>query len=130
MNDLETLIPQPVELEIAGEKLAILPLKFGKLPAMARACSPFFDVFVAGQKINWLSLVAEHGANVFSALSVAIGRPVEWVEDLSAPDAILLAQAVIEVNADFFIQSVLPALTAAAGAVTKRITDGQTHASS
>jgi hypothetical protein len=40
MSDLETLIPQAVELVIDGEPLAIKPLKVGQMPAFLRAISP------------------------------------------------------------------------------------------
>ena len=38
MSDLETLIPQAVELVIDGEPLAIKPLKVGQMPAFLRSC--------------------------------------------------------------------------------------------
>ena len=40
MSDLETLIPQAVELVIDGEPLAIKPLKVGQMPAFLRAITP------------------------------------------------------------------------------------------
>ena len=40
MNDLETLIPQALELVIDGEPLAIQPLKVGQMPAFLRAITP------------------------------------------------------------------------------------------
>ena len=125
MNELEALIPTPITLEIAGETMAITPIKFGKLPAMARACAPFMDT-IKGGDVNWLQLVGDHGENVFAALATATGKPTDWVEGLSMDEAIALAQAVVEVNADFFIQHVLPAVTKAASAMTKRVTSGAT----
>jgi hypothetical protein len=40
MSELETLIPQAVELVIDGEPLAIKPLKVGQMPAFLRAITP------------------------------------------------------------------------------------------
>ena len=40
MNDLDTLVPQGIELVIDGEPLVIKPLKVGQLPGFLRAISP------------------------------------------------------------------------------------------
>ena len=40
MSDLETLIPQAVELVVDGEPLAIKPLKVGQMPAFLRGFPP------------------------------------------------------------------------------------------
>ena len=130
MSELATLIPPPVTLTIGGEPLEITPFRVGKLPAMARACAPFMAVLKPGKPVDWFALVAEHGEGVFAALAIATGKPQEWVENLTADDAILLAQTVIEVNADFFIRHVLPAVTQAAEKMTAKITAGATPANS
>ena len=39
MSDLDTLIPQSVELVIDGEPLAIKPLKVGQMPGFLRCSS-------------------------------------------------------------------------------------------
>ncbi|BCM05889.1 hypothetical protein ACI2S5_24255 [Ralstonia nicotianae] len=44
MDDLDKLIPQPAELIVGGETLAIQPLKVGQLPAFLRAISPTLRV--------------------------------------------------------------------------------------
>ena len=47
-----------------------------------------------------------------TAIAIAVGKPREWVDDLDADDAVLLASTVIEVNADFFTRQVMPRLSA------------------
>ena len=47
---------------------------------------------------------------MLSAISIAVGKPRNWVDDLAADEAILLAAKVIEVNADFFTRQVIPKL--------------------
>jgi hypothetical protein len=58
---------------------------------------------------------------VVVALAVAARRPREWVAQLSLDAAIQLAEAVFEVNADFFIRRLLPTLTKAAGRIGQRL---------
>lgn len=116
MDDLDQLIPQPAELTVGGETLAIQPLKVGRLPAFLRAISQTLQQLQAPQ-IDWLGLFIEHGDDLLQAVAVAVGKPRTWVDDLAADEAILLAAKVVEVNADFFTRTVLPRLDGLIGQV-------------
>ena len=109
MTDLEKLIPQALELTVNGETLAIKPLKVGQMPAFLRTISPVMQ-HLSRTEIDWLTLFGERGDDLLSAIAIAVGKPRQWVDDLAADDAILLAAKVIEVNADFFTRTVLPKL--------------------
>jgi hypothetical protein len=109
MSDLDTLIPPGVQITVAGETLTLKPLKVGSLPAFLRAISPVMQSLTA-PAIDWLALFGERGDDLLSAIAIAVGKPREWVDDLAADEAILLAAKVIEVNADFFTQTVIPKL--------------------
>ena len=109
MSDLEALIPQAVELVIDGEPLAIKPLKVGQMPAFLRAITPVMQQ-IGGDGIDWLALFGERGDDLLTAVSIAVGKPRAWVDELAADEAILLAAKVIEVNADFFTRTVMPRL--------------------
>ena len=109
MSDLETLIPQAVELVIDGEPLAIKPLKVGQMPAFLRAITPVMQQ-IGGDGIDWLALFGERGDDLLTAVSIAVGKPRAWVDALDADEAILVAAKVIEVNADFFTRTVMPRL--------------------
>ena len=107
----------PVTLVIGGERLDLTPLKVGDVPAFARAVQPVAASLSASP--DWLALLAEHGEAVIDAVAIASRRPPEWVTNLALDDAVRLAEAVFEVNADFFIQRVLPSLTEAATRVSQ-----------
>jgi len=109
MSDLDTLIPTATTLSVAGETLAIKPLKVGQMPAFLRAISPVMHQ-ITSTDIDWLALFGERGEDLLSAISIAVGKPRSWVDDLAADEAILLAAKVIEVNADFFTRQVIPKL--------------------
>ena len=119
MSDLETLIPQAVELVIDGEPLAIKPLKVGQMPAFLRAITPVMQQ-IGGDGIDWLTLIGERGDELLTAVSIAIGKPRAWVDELAADEAILLAAKVIEVNADFFTRTVMPRLNGEMGGLIAR----------
>ena len=123
------LPPVPVVLVIGGERLELTPLKVGELPAFARAVQPVAASLSASP--DWLALLAEHGEAVIEAVAIASRRPAEWVAGLGLDEAVRLAEAVFEVNADFFIHRVLPGLTEAAARIStlgSRI-PGATHSS-
>ena len=131
MSDLETLIPQAVELVIDGEPLAIKPLKVGQMPAFLRAITPVMQQ-IGGDGIDWLALFGERGDDLLTAVSIAIGKPRGWVDALDADEAILVAAKVIEVNADFFARTVMPrldGLIARTGATAAMATGGSTPSS-
>jgi hypothetical protein len=109
MTDLEKLIPQALALSINGETLAIKPLKVGQMPAFLRAISPVMQ-HLSQLEINWLALFGEHGEDLLSAIAIAVGKPRLWVDELAADQAMVLAAKVLEVNADFFTQTVMPKL--------------------
>lgn len=131
MSDLETLIPQAVELVIDGEPLAIKPLKVGQMPAFLRAITPVIQQ-IGGDGIDWLALFGERGDDLLTAVSIAVGKPRAWVDELAADEAILLAAKVIEVNADFFTRTVMPrldGLIVRTGATAAMATGGSTPSS-
>ena len=109
MSDLDKLVPQAFEITLAGETVAVKPLKVGQMPAFLRAITPVMKQ-INGDGIDWLALFGERGEDLLSAVSIAIGKPRAWVDALDADEAILLAAKVIEVNADFFTRTVMPRL--------------------
>ena len=109
MSDMDKLVPQAVELSLAGDVVAIKPLKIGQMPAFLRAITPVMQQ-IGGNGIDWLALFGEHGDDLLTAVSIAIGKPRTWVDALDADEAILVAAKVIEVNADFFTRTVMPRL--------------------
>ena len=116
MNDLDTLVPQGIELVIDGEPMVIKPLKVGQLPGFLRAISPVMQQ-ISSTEIDWLALFGERGDDLLSAIAIAVGKPRAWVDELAADEAILLAAKVIEVNADFFTRTVIPKLDGLFGQV-------------
>ncbi|PJK07663.1 hypothetical protein CO610_08420 [Lysobacteraceae bacterium NML95-0200] len=120
MSDLDKLVPQACEITLAGETVSVKPLKVGQMPAFLRAITPVMQQ-ISGEGIDWLALFGERGDDLLTAVSIAVGKPRAWVDDLAADEAIVLAAKVIEVNADFFTRTVMPRLDdlfAQANAVT------------
>lgn len=104
--EFAALPPTPTHVEAGGERLELTPIRVGELPAFVRAIRPFAEQLM--QAVDWLALFAEHGEALLDALAIASRRPKDWVEALALDDAIRLADALLEVNADFFIRRVSP----------------------
>lgn len=118
MDDL-ALPPVPVALVVADEALELTPLKVGELPAFTRAIRPFAERL--GTEPDWLALLAEHGEAVLAALAIASRQPRAWIDGLDLDEAIRLAEALLEVNADFFVRRVSPQIARAAASLEARI---------
>ena len=67
-----------------------------------------------------LIMILTRGARI-EAVSIASRRPTEWVVGLDLDEAVRLAEAVFEVNADFFIRRLLPSLTETATRIGTRM---------
>ncbi len=124
-NDAFAVLPPvPVFVEIAGERIDLTPLKVGEVPAFARAVQPIAASLSASP--DWLALLAEHGEAVIAAIAIATRRPVDWVAGLDLDEAVRLAEAVFGVNADFFIQRLLPSVMRAAARIGQTL-ESPTH---
>lgn len=114
------LPPVPTAFVIGGETLDLAPIRLGELPAFARAVQPAAAFLSASP--DWLALISTHGEAVIEAVAIACRRPREWVAALPLDEAVRLAGAVFEVNADFFMRRLAPAIgqaTAKLGAITR-----------
>lgn len=120
MDDFATFPPQPQSLEIAGDTLSLTPIRVGEVPALLAAIKPIAPHLVNGDP-DWLALLTEHGDAILDALAIAARRPREWVEALSLDDAVQLATALFEVNVDFFVQRVVPAIQSAAARIDRNV---------
>lgn len=111
--ELDALIQAPARIEVAGETLEIWPLVVIQIPAILRAARPVVEALRRGES-DILGLLADHGDRLLEAVAIATGRTRAWVDALPADDLVRLAGVVVEVNADFFVRRLLPAITAAA----------------
>ncbi|MGB5583691.1 MAG: hypothetical protein WBO93_08865 [Gammaproteobacteria bacterium] len=111
-DQLSEIICEGKLIEINGGSLIITPLKVRELPAFTRALQPIIEPLgqIMGGAVSQgglVSLMAE-GEHLIDAVVIASREPDEWVNDLELDDFILLAMAVMEVNADFFARRLMP----------------------
>lgn len=112
MPDFETFPPVPRVVTVAGTAVELTPIRLGELPRILAAVRPIAADLSA--EPDWLALLARHGEAVLELLALATRRERAWIEGLALDEAVTLACAVFEVNADFFVGQVVPAIQGAA----------------
>ncbi|WP_290889375.1 hypothetical protein [Arenimonas sp.] len=120
-NSLDTLVNEPVQIEVGGVALHVTPLTVGQLPTVLRLAQPFLLLLDTVRSAeDALALIADHGDAIVAIAAIAADVPQDQVARLT-PD--LLAELFIkllELNADFFGPR-LPALQARVAAGMARL---------
>ena len=111
-SDFQTFPPTPVAVQLSCGALELTPVRLGELPRLLAVVRPFADALSA--EPDWLALLGAHGDGVLDLLALTTRKDRAWVNDLSLDDAVQLAAAVFEVNADFFVHRVVPGITRSA----------------
>lgn len=106
-------------IQCAGGDIVITPVKVKNLPAFLAAIEPVVrqlgasSASATGAKDDLLLALATHAPNVIKATAVGAEVEEKWLGDQTTEVLVDLATAVLEVNMDFFVQVLLPRLTAA-----------------
>lgn len=111
-GDFQTFPPAPRVVTVAGVAVELTPIRLGELPRLLTVARPLAEAF--SRDPDWMALLERHGEAVLDLLALATRRERAWINDLSLDDTVQLAAAVFEVNADFFVRRVAPAVQAAA----------------
>lgn len=117
--ELAALVNEPRMVHAGGREIAITPIKVRELPAFMRAVEPLFAVAAAGAGVAEMMLHNSDAVIQSTAIGARVDR--EWIDGLDLVDLLLLAAAVMEVNADFFVRRLGPALTLAMGSLSVRL---------
>lgn len=111
-HELEALFPETQTLLVNDREVDVSPLKIGEVPRVLKALRGV-ALPMDGEGVDVLALLSgEHGEAALEAVRIACRVEREWLDALPVDTAIQLAFRVVEVNADFFVRRVLPALTA------------------
>lgn len=112
MDDFKAFPTAPTRVELSdGTALEIGPVKLGQIPRLVAAVRPLTDKL--NGEPDWLALLLNHGDAVLELLAICTRRKREWVDELTLDDAVRLCTAVFEVNVDFFVAQVAPAIQGA-----------------
>lgn len=97
---------------LSGSTLELTPIRLGEVPRLLAVVRPLAEEISSDP--DWMTLLGRHGEAVLDLLAITTRRDRTWINDLSLEDAVQLAAAVFEVNADFFVAHVAPSIQGAA----------------
>lgn len=117
-NELNTLIPPPVVLAIGGESIEITPILTRELVPMIEACRPIMAELATGDA---MAALANHPAALLRAVAIGARLDEARLGAMPLDELLALASAVIEVNADFFVRRLSPAMSLAMERVAKAL---------
>lgn len=118
---LDALFGRGVALTVAGEPLMIRPFTFGQLPRVLAIIGPFLASLMQTRgdalELDLAALLARDSERALELCGLAAGRPRAWWDAVPSDDGLRLLAAVVEVNADFFVERMGPV----AGPVWRRM---------
>lgn len=113
-NELNLLFPAGKQISIRDENLTIKPFKFGELPKVFKCIEPLtasMAKMVADRNTSPQAiamLLSEGGDSVLDLMVIGAKKDRTWIDDLEIDEGVEVLTSIFEVNADFFIQKVLP----------------------
>jgi hypothetical protein len=105
MADLAVLFPEPRIVGLRGGEVSVLPLTMGQIPEFSRAINPAMVMILSGA---WQAAIEDHGEAMQRAVAVATRQDAAAIAAMYPDDFLRLADAVLEVNLNFFGQWVMP----------------------
>lgn len=103
-----------IVVEISGQQYEIKPLKTAQVPDIMELAESFIDKFsgVDNLEAELAKIVITHSRDLIKAVTVASRIPKNVIDELDLDEFLELTMAVVEVNLDFFVNRLLPALQA------------------
>lgn len=134
VDQLEALCAAPrTHTTSCGEAIEISPIRVRQLAQVARAAAPVMDSLAAlaeqpadRQVQAFGGLLVERTDDMVGLVAALLDRPVDWVGDLRLDDVVSLAALAIEVNADFFVGRLRPAIDQLSTVLTTKLAPGST----
>jgi hypothetical protein len=120
-DDLATLYPAPLELELAGKTVILKPLGMRRLGLISKPLRRIADA--TDEDATFADIIHDHAEDLIEAMSYATGEKAEWVGELLPTDFARLASAVYRLNADFFARQ-LPRLAEEVGVHLASVLNG------
>lgn len=109
-NEITTLFPQGKEVTLKGEKFLVMPFGFGQFPKVLSLMKRLKDP-AEGSQLTLATLgtmLADNADVVVEFSTLATKKPASFFEDVPMDEGVALVQAIIEVNADFFVKRLQP----------------------
>jgi hypothetical protein len=125
-DDLSVLDPPRVQIPLASGGIMVLtPLRVRSLAAFVRALGPIRDRLADPDCDLW-QLIADDGGALTAALAVAADVPLDVIEGMDPGEFMSALDAMLRVNANFFLSWLLAPILRAAQIKMAPAEDGPT----
>lgn len=146
-DEYEVIQPQTVALTFAGQEVQLKQLTMGQIGPFLRAVRGIpldglasvaledaDDQQVKNSTLRaMLDILAEHDEKLISAIAIATGVDEKRIAAANPDEVVMLAITALRVNADFFVQRLIPMVqkvTESATAIGQRTGGGATQSAS
>ena len=104
-------------------EFTVEPVRMGKFKAFAQAAMPCANDVMAclDNGGDLVALIDQHEEPLFVMASICSGLTKDQYDQLLPDDYLAIVGAVIEINADFFVQNLLPAVAGRIQSITERV---------
>jgi hypothetical protein len=130
-KQLEQIAGVERSVTLRGHEIRVREVRMKELRAFAQACSPFLKAFdesgelaqrKEGEPVDDFALfrvLADHSEAFMKAAALVSNANVEFFEKLRPDEFFEVAALVVEVNGDFFVRALAPALIRFAQGVSR-----------
>lgn len=121
-EDFDKIVGHTIDVTIRGHKIVVREITMKHIKAFAKICGPFMDSFdeaaeLAGREpskvdsdFKLFNTLLDHSDDFMKAAAMVSNADVDFYEKLRPDEFFKVASAVVEVNGNFFVQALAPAL--------------------
>jgi hypothetical protein len=124
--ELKALQAAPQTIKVRDVDLQIRPIKFGQLHQVIELLGPALAEL--GGATPGHELLARHAGRLVPLVALLTGAERKWLEDLDLDEVAPVIAALVEANADFFVNRMAPALESAVSQISGRLSSLTTPA--
>lgn len=121
-QDLDKMYGHEVIVEVRGHKITVHEITMRNIKAFAKICGPFMSSFdeaaelssrqpsQADSDFKLFNVLLEYSDDFMKAAAMVSNADVTFYEKLRPDEFFAVASAVVEVNGNFFVHALAPAL--------------------
>lgn len=129
VKEIEQAFPQGKPVMLKGKPHNIMPFGFGQYPKVLKLLKEFNPESIPATAVEAKGfdgaalgkLIAENAEAVINLCVLATKQKPEFFDDLPGDEGVVLCQAIIEVNADFFVHRLSPKLLEALSGIAASV---------
>ncbi len=103
---MENFVQEPITVTVRDRDISVKPIKVKHLAKAARLVSPI----AADLSTGGLSSLVNYPDQIIELIALVCDLPPDWIGELDAEEMLRILTPLIQVNMDFFVHKMMPAL--------------------